>query len=193
MRQRFSRLVLALAIALTVIASGVTLAQTSPSAGGVFEPLASYVVQATYTFIAASPLKFEGATNDSKTTTIAVTDPTANRTITLPDATLLLPSASGGVPAHFDCGSTGSGSQTCAPATAAATSKVFSGRSTLAASAATITFPTAFTATTSFECIANDVTTRANPVQMVPASTTTATITNTTGATDVIQWICAGS
>jgi hypothetical protein len=41
--------------------------------------------------------------------------------------------------------------------------------------------------------VANDVTTRANPVQMVPASATTATITNTTGGSDVIQWVCIGS
>jgi len=35
----------------------------------------------------ASPLVFEGATADSFETTIAVTDPTADRTLTLPDAT----------------------------------------------------------------------------------------------------------
>jgi hypothetical protein len=41
--------------------------------------------------------------------------------------------------------------------------------------------------------VANDVTTRANVVQMIPASgASTATITNTTGGSDVIQWICVG-
>jgi hypothetical protein len=40
--------------------------------------------------------------------------------------------------------------------------------------------------------VANDVTTRANVVQMIPASGATATITNTTGGSDVIQWICVG-
>ena len=35
----------------------------------------------------ASPLVFEGATDDSFETTLAVTDPTADRTLTLPDAT----------------------------------------------------------------------------------------------------------
>ena len=35
----------------------------------------------------ASPLVFEGATADAYETTIAVTDPTADRTITLPNST----------------------------------------------------------------------------------------------------------
>ena len=38
------------------------------------------------TFTSATPLVFEGATGDDFQTTIAVTDPTADRTITLPDA-----------------------------------------------------------------------------------------------------------
>jgi hypothetical protein len=68
----------------------------------------------------------------------------------------------------------------------------YNGTSTLSSNAATITFPVAFTSTTSFNCVANDVTTRANVVQMVPASASTATITNTTGGSDVIQWVCLG-
>ena len=39
------------------------------------------------TFNGASPIVLEGATDDAYETTIAVTDPTADRTITLPDAT----------------------------------------------------------------------------------------------------------
>lgn len=92
----------------------------------------------------------------------------------------------------YSCGNTGSGNQTCAPAQGVRY-QTYVGESTLAANTATITFPAAYTSTTSYFCVANDVTTRANPVQMVPASTTTATITNTTGATDVIQWICTGN
>lgn len=106
--------------------------------------------------------------------------------------TLTLPTATGGLPATFDCASTGSGNQTCSPTAAAVTTKIYSGKSTLSGSAATITFPVSFTASTNFSCVANDVTTRANVVQMVPASANTATITNTTGASDVIQWICIG-
>lgn len=107
-------------------------------------------------------------------------------------ATLTLPSQTGGVATTLNCGATGSGNQTCSPTAANALTKVYAGSSTLAASSAVITFPTAFTATTSYQCVANDITTRANPVQMVSTSTTTATITNTTGATDVINWVCVG-
>lgn len=106
--------------------------------------------------------------------------------------TLTMPTQTGSVPVVQDCQSTGSGNQTCTQQTATALGKVYVGKSTLAANAATITFSPGFTGTTDFMCVANDVTTRANPVQMIPASATTATITNTTGATDVIQWICAG-
>ena len=47
------------------------------------------------TFTSATPLVFEGATGDDFQTTIAITDPTADRTITLPDAagTVLLTSS----------------------------------------------------------------------------------------------------
>jgi hypothetical protein len=66
------------------------------------------------------------------------------------------------------------------------------GKSTLASNAQVVTFSTSFTSTSTYQCVANDVTTRANPVQMVQTSASTATITNTTGATDAIQWICVG-
>lgn len=106
--------------------------------------------------------------------------------------TLTLPTYSGGAVVGFSCGSTGSGNQTCSPTAVNGLMHAYNGQSTLSSNAATITFPAAFTSTTSFFCVANDVTTRANPVQMVPASASTATITNTTGASDVIQWLCLG-
>ena len=93
----------------------------------------------------------------------------------------------------LSCGSTGSGNQTCTPGAVNGKQQIYVGESTLSGNGATITFPNTFTSTTSYFCIGQDVTTRANPVQMVPASGTTATITNTTGATDVIQWICTGN
>jgi hypothetical protein len=160
-------------------------AQVQTSTGGVFQPLLSYVVEGVWTFKGAAPLKFEGATNDGIAMTIAVPDPTVAGTLTLPSAT-------GGVPVVLDCGATGVGNQTCAPVTATAATKFYVGTSTLATNAAVITFPTAFAAITSYQCIGQDITTRANPVQMLSTSTTTATITNTTGASDVINWICAG-
>lgn len=131
-------------------------------------------------------LKFalSGATTGTATTLAA--SQTGNVTETLP-------AYAGGMPVWFSCGSTGTGSQTCAPAAANTKTQGYVGQSTLSSNAATITFPNTFTSTTSYFCVANDVTTRANPVQMVPASATTATITNTTGGSDVIQWVCVGS
>lgn len=107
--------------------------------------------------------------------------------------TLTLPVITGSLASSFDCGSTGSGSQTCSPSAVGGIFHSYSGRSTLSSNAATITFPATFTSSSTFNCVANDITTRANPVQMVPASGTTATITNTTGASDVIQWFCQGN
>ena len=125
-----------------------------------------------------------GTTN---TTTLSAPAPGSPITLTLPSG------ASGGVAAVYSCGSTGVGSQTCSPAAANSLTKIYNGQSTLSSNTATITFAQGgFTSTTSFFCVANDVTTRANPVQMVPASATTATITNTTGGSDVIQWLCIG-
>lgn len=105
--------------------------------------------------------------------------------------TVTLPSATGAVASMLYCGSTGTGNQTCSATAAAATAKLYAGHSTLSSNAAVITWPVAFASTT-YDCVANDITTRANPVQMISTSTTTATITNTTGASDVINWVCVG-
>ena len=50
-------------------------------------PLAGGTFTGAVTFDGASPIILEGATADAYETTIAVTDPTADRTLTLPDAT----------------------------------------------------------------------------------------------------------
>lgn len=105
-----------------------------------------------------------------------------------------LSTLTGGLPSSLFCGAT-SGSANCGNTNTLNTAKVYGGVATLAANTATITFNATnggFTSSSTFTCVANDITTRANPVQMVPASGTTATITNTTGATDVINWICIG-
>lgn len=130
-----------------------------------------------------------GVTN---TTTLTAPAPAASTVLTLPN---IGPSNAASVPTMFNCGSTGSGNQTCTPAAVSGIYHIISGRSTLAASAAVITFPagTTFTSNATYECVATDVTTRANPVQMVPTNASSATITNTTGATDVITWMCAGT
>jgi len=48
---------------------------------------------ATFQTAAGSPLVFEGATADAFETTFAITDPTADRTITFPDASFTVPSS----------------------------------------------------------------------------------------------------
>jgi hypothetical protein len=129
---------------------------------------------------------------------VGKTETLAGKTLTTPiitsisnTGTVTVPNATGAMPVVLYCGSTGSGNQSCSPAAAAATTKIYAGHSTLASNAAVITFSPAFASTT-YDCVANDITTRANVVQMLSTSNSTATITNTTGASDVINWICVG-
>lgn len=87
MRTRFRTLTTALGIlALTGLAA-VSLRSQDVSLGGSFLPAVSYVLGGTWTFKQASPFVFEGQTDDFFETTLAVTDPTADRIITLPNAT----------------------------------------------------------------------------------------------------------
>ncbi len=89
------------------------------------------------------------------------------------------------------CGAT-SGTTTCTPATGQ-NARSIGGIATLASNSAVISgISPAFTSTATFTCVANDITTRANVVQVVNTSSSSITITNTTGASDVISWICVG-
>ena len=126
--------------------------------------------------------------NNATSGSITVAPPTG----ALGTPTMTLPIYSGGVPVVLSCGSTGTGNATCTPTAVNGKQQSYVGESTLSSNSATITFPNTYTSTTSYFCVANDVTTRANPVQMVPALGNTATITNTTGGSDVIQWFCIG-
>jgi len=89
------------------------------------------------------------------------------------------------------CGATSGATATCTPSTGIGAHSI-GGVATLSSNASMITFSPAFTATTTFSCIGNDITTRANPVQVISTSTTSITITNTTGASDVVNWYCVG-
>mgnify|MGYP001500836292 FL=1 len=82
---------------------------------------------ATATFSSGSPLVFEGATADAHETTIAITDPTADRTITFQNAT--------GTVAHLDSDITGN----AATATALATARAINGEDFDGTSAITVT------------------------------------------------------
>lgn len=129
---------------------------------------------------------FENATSGS----ITMQPPTG----ALGSATLTLPSSTGALATGFTCGASLAAAGACANTSLGGNAHFVVGSALLSGSTSTITgFSPAFTSATSWWCVANDVTTRANPVQMIPASASTATITNTTGATDLIQYICAGN
>lgn len=136
------------------------------------------------TTVAATNTTNQVVLGTTNTVTISSPAPASSVTVTLPNT-------AGALPLVLYCGSTGSGNQTCSPAAAAATTKLYAGHSTLSSNAAIITFSPAFASTT-YDCVANDITTRANVVQMLSTSSSTATITNTTGASDVINWVCVG-
>lgn len=107
--------------------------------------------------------------------------------------TVTLPTTTGGLPVVIACGSTTTGTANCANTAVGATGQIYFGKATLASNTQTITLSPGYTSSSTFYCVGNDVTTRANPVQVVPASATTVTVTNTTGASDVVQWICVGN
>lgn len=60
---------------------------TSSTASSTYMPLAGGTFTGAVTLGTGGSLIFEGATADANETTLAVTDPTADRTITMPDAT----------------------------------------------------------------------------------------------------------
>ena len=97
-----------------------------------------------------------------------------------------------GFPYVSFCGATSGATVNCANTTPPVTPRIIGGSATLASNASVVTFAPAFTGTATFTCVGNDITTRANPVQVITTSTTSVTITNTTGASDVIQWVCIG-
>ena len=104
------------------------------SSGDVTLNLDSDISIATATFSSGSPLVFEGATADAHETTFAITDPTADRTITFQNAT--------GTVAHLDSDITGNAATATALATARAINGVdFDGTApiTVTAAAGTLT------------------------------------------------------
>lgn len=130
-----------------------------------------------------------GTTN---TTTINAPAPSAPMTLTLPNQGSV--SITSGVQCVANTGTGLAAGGTCTNTAQAGTAHFNYGTFLLSANTSTVTFATGlgYTSTTSYNCVANDITTRANPVQAVPASATTVTITNTTGATDLISMICVG-
>ena len=118
---------------ITSVVAGTNLSGGGTS-GDVTLNLETNISLASVTLSAASPLVFEGATADAHETTFAITDPTADRTITFQNAT--------GTVAHLDSDITGN----AATATALATAREINGTSfdgtaniTVTAAAGTLT------------------------------------------------------
>ena len=176
--------------------------QTSASGGG-----GSVVIAAGKTFTVNNSLTLAGTDGTTMTfpgtsdtvVTLGAAQTLTSKTFTAPviatisnTGTETLPSTTGGLPVVIYCGATSGATANCANTATGATAKVYAGVATLSSNASVITISPGFTATGDYSCTGNDVTTRANPVQVVPTSATTFTITNTTGASDVVNWTCVG-
>ena len=74
-----------------------TISERTTDAGVTVEGVKIEDGVATFQTAAGSPLVFEGATADAFETTFAITDPTADRTITFPDSSFTVPTSSGGL------------------------------------------------------------------------------------------------
>ena len=75
-----------------------TISERTTDAGVTVEGVKIEDGVATFQTAAGSPLVFEGATADAFETTFAITDPTADRTITFPDADVTLGAAQDNTP-----------------------------------------------------------------------------------------------
>jgi hypothetical protein len=122
---------------------------------------------------------------------------TSGSTVVQPQAiaagTAKLPAQSGSIPTAYFCGAT-SGNAACANTDTAGTGRMIGGIATLASNSAVISgISPAFTSTSTFACAGQDTTTITNPVKIVNTSATSITITNNTGATDTVNWVCYGN
>lgn len=99
------KLLLPFTAVLVLAWAGLVLAQNSP--GGVFQPALDYIVGGQWTWRATnSPWIIEGSTDDASETTITFTQPTADRTITFPNATGTVVLGSGATTGAVDGGIT---------------------------------------------------------------------------------------
>ena len=75
------------ALVVALLAGGGYRFADAQQSGGAFIPSFDYIISAAWTWTSASPFVFEGATDNTFETTLAITDPTADRTLTLPNST----------------------------------------------------------------------------------------------------------
>lgn len=98
MTNTLRKLLLPFTAVLVLAWAGLVLAQNSQ--GGVFQPALDYIVGGQWTWRGTnSPFIFEGSTDDTFETTLTLTQPTADRTVTVQNATgtlVLSPAATSG-------------------------------------------------------------------------------------------------
>lgn len=136
--------------------------------------------------IPTSGVGFTNATSGT-VTMAAPTGALGTPTVTIPAITTALSGS-------LSCGNALAAAGTCGNTAQAGTFKVLVGTYVLGSNSSAVTgISPAFTSSTSWNCVANDITTRANVVQAIPQSASAFTITNTTGASDTISVICAGN
>lgn len=162
------------------------------------------VISNSLTFAGTDGTTLTGPSTSGTLVTLAATQTLTNKTLTTPTltapvvstltntGTVTLPTNTGGVPVAYFCGAT-TGATTCANTSGGATARVIGGLATLASNSAVISsISPAFTSTTTFSCSSNDSTTVGNPTKVVNTSSSSITITNTTGASDLVSWVCVG-
>jgi hypothetical protein len=119
-------------------------------------------------------------------------DTNGNLLVQTPNASNLnFPNLGGSLTTSYTCG-TIAAAGACANTSLGATGHSIAGIATLSGGTSTITgISPAFTSSSTFFCVTNDITTIANPSKAVPASGSTVTFTGT--GTDNIQFVCMGS
>lgn len=142
-------------------------------------------------------LVFDGSTVDANLTTLTVTDPTATRTFTLPDATVnlattQLPASTGGIPTVYYAGNT-TGAASAATSQVSTTGHCYFGQVTLSAGSATVdTLPIPFTGTDTYSAFATYGNGSTGTANVIVAKTSTSKITITGTGSAIVGWGACG-
>ena len=165
---------------------------TFPDASGVPLLSTAAIGAANAVWMAANALVFEGATANDFETTLTLVDPTADRTITMPNATGTVSLA-----VAAPCAAAGA---TCTETTTQGVKTIYGTTAVLdgaSPSVAAVTFSVGFTATTSYSCAASPVgataAIAAAGVAVTYTSATVVTFTSLNGGTHAIRFICMGT
>lgn len=179
---------------------GLTSQGTSPTTGTLTVANGkAAVISNSLTFAGTDATTMTFPSTSGTVVTLAATQTLTAKTLTAPviatisnTGTETLPTNTGGIPVLYSCGAT-TGATTCANTSGGATARVFSGIATLASNSAVISgISPAFTSTATFACTSNDQTTIGNPTKVLNTSSSSITISDTTGASDAVAYVCIG-